>query len=53
MDGQPDSESVRKKKKERDGITQPYRVIVSPLTSSFNGSGPRLKNSGLTYSINM
>jgi len=45
MDGQPDSESVRKKKK-RAGITQPYRVIVTALTSSFNGAGARLKEFG-------
>ena len=51
MDGKPDSESVRKKR--GAGITQAYRVIVLPLTSSFYGAGPRLKNSGLTYGINM
>ena len=54
MDGQPNSENVRKKKKnKRAEITQTYRVNVSPLTSSFNGAGPLLKNSGHTYGTNM
>jgi hypothetical protein len=53
MDREPDIESVRKKRGGGAGITEAYRVIVSPVTSSLNGVGPRLKNSGLKYGINM
>jgi hypothetical protein len=48
MEGEPDLE-----RKKGAGITQTYRVIVSPFTSSFKGAGPRLKNSGLTYGNNI
>ena len=37
MDGEPDLE-----RKKRAGITQAYRVFVSPFTSSFNPLNPEL-----------
>lgn len=52
MDGQPDSGSVCKKKKESWNNST---ISGNCVTTYFilRGAGPRLKNSGLTYGTNM